>query len=324
MRSLSVLIVMAAVTAALLSVGPPIGVFGPRFVGGPAAEAGEAAKEKPVRILAEPVTVPADRLVGLTPAGAWQLTADSEWFGGISGLLIEGERMLAVIDKAHLLRTAFSVAGDELGFRDATLWHLRDQNDELLGKVTGDAEGLARADGHLLISFERNHRIHRLDGTGRLQDWSTPPEFVDLENNGGIEALAGLGDGRVLAFSERPLKDGTSWWLLREGTVLAKGAAGFEPPHLATAATLGPDGRLYLLFRDYSVARGVSIRLRRLQLSDGVPVPGSIETIAAFENLSGIDNMEGIAIADCHLWIVSDDNFNASQRTLLLRFRLTE
>ena len=261
-------------------------------------------------------------LNGLTPAGAWHLTADSPWFGGLSGLLIEGDRLLAASDKAHLLRARFAVTGPEISFEDATLWHLRTAQDILLDGKEGDAESLARVEGHLLISFERDHRIQRLDGQGRLQDWAAPPGFADLANNGGIEALAGLRDGRVLALAEDPEGAETPWWLLSEGTVLDQGGLALTPPHKVTGATLGPDGRLYLVLRHFSVATGVSIRIQRMALEDGRPSLASLETLAAFENLSGIDNMEGIAIADGHLWIISDDNFNAGQRTLLLRFAI--
>jgi hypothetical protein len=58
---------------------------------------------------------------------------------------------------------------------------------------------------------------------------------------------------------------------------------------------------------------------------DGLPLPGSVETLAAFEAASGIDNMEGIALdripgGEIRLWLISDDNFFFIQRTLLMRF----
>ncbi|MEM9046290.1 MAG: esterase-like activity of phytase family protein [Pseudomonadota bacterium] len=322
MKSLAVLATLSLVTFALLMQGPPIGVFGRKFYGGPAAKAGTAALEKQTTIIAEPVTVPATELNGLTPAGAWVLTADNKWFGGLSGLLIEGDRMIAASDRAHLLRADLSVEQGQLETSDATLWHLRDAADRLLDGKEGDAESLARSDGHLLISFERDHRIERLDASGLLQPWMRPPGFADLSNNGGIEALASLRDGRVLAIAEDPVDDLTLWWLLDQDNVIDQGTLALAPPHRVTGSTIDPEGRLYLVLRDFSVARGVSIRIQRLTLEQGRPSVSTLETLAAFENLSGIDNMEGIAISDGFLWIIADNNFNPGQRTLLLRFKL--
>lgn len=324
MRALAVLGGLVALTLSLLAVGPPIGVFGDQFFGGPAANAGTRAAEKSVSIIATPIRVPATQLIGLREAGAWDLRADNIWFGGLSGLLIEGDRLIAASDRAHLLRARFAVDGEALRIEGATLWHLRDQRDHLLGDWQGDAESLARADGHLLISFERDHRIQRMDGDARLRDWARPVGTDALQANGGIEALAGLRDGRVLAFAERPVEGQTLWWLLDVAGGIDRGGLVLTSSHRITGATLGPDDRLYMVLRDFSVATGVSIRIQRMTLADGRPMPGSIETLAAFENLSGIDNMEGIAIADGYLWILSDNNFSAGQRTLLLRFALSE
>lgn len=325
MRPFAVLAALTIATGALLSVGPPVGVFSGNFAGGPAERAGAAAEEKPLRIWAEPVEVPADAPTGLEPAGAWVLRADNEWFGGLSGLLVEGDRLTALTDKAHLLRARFAVRNGELAFADAVLWHLRDAADDLLDKDGGDGESLARVHGRPLVAFERDHRIQRLDGAGRLRDWAASDEFADLPYNGGIEAMAGLRDGRALALAEEPSAGRTLWWLISaDGTMIDRGGFAFPPPHHVTGAALGPDGRLYLAFRDFSIADGIGARIGRLALEDGRPAAGSFELLAEFTESSGIDNMEGIAVSDGWLWLVSDDNFNPGQRTLLMRFRILE
>jgi hypothetical protein len=58
-----------------------------------------------------------------------------------------------------------------------------------------------------------------------------------------------------------------------------------------------------------------------------LPRPESAEELAAFGPLSGIDNMEGLAVAPgpggaLTLWLVSDDNFNPPQRTILVALSL--
>ncbi|MBY8978221.1 esterase-like activity of phytase family protein [Rhodobacteraceae bacterium NNCM2] len=325
MRNTAVLIGLAAVTAALMFPGPPIGILADRFAGGSAAQAGEAADLKPVIITATPVEVPATHLTGLTPAGAWHLTGDNEWFGGLSGLMIEGDEMIAVSDKAHLLRARIGLEGDELSLNDATLWHLRDSNDYLLDHLEGDAESIAYDGDDLMISFERDHRIERFGPDGRLSDPVEGLDFSDLNDNGGIEAMVTLPDGRLLALAETWVDGASLVWLIRDGKVEQTARLPLTSKHLVTGAALDGAGRLYLSQRHYSPTEGVSIRIKRYALDGGLPVAESEEVIAAWENDSGIDNMEGLDITtgpegEEIMWFLSDDNFNQGQRTLLMRF----
>ena len=83
-----------------------------------------------------------------------------------------------------------------------------------------------------------------------------------------------------------------------------------------------------MVLREYSLLFGVRIRVMRYRLgTHGLPLPGSAETLAAFEAESGIDNMEGISLdrggqGETRLWLISDNNFRSSQRTLLVRFEV--
>jgi hypothetical protein len=91
-----------------------------------------------------------------------------------------------------------------------------------------------------------------------------------------------------------------------------------------------PSGDLLILERKFSWTSGLFIRVRRIALADvkpGAVVDGPV----LFEgDLSlAIDNMEGIsahrtADGETVLTMISDDNFSALQRTLLLQFTLAE
>ncbi|MEM8842388.1 MAG: esterase-like activity of phytase family protein [Pseudomonadota bacterium] len=327
MKTTPLFLGLVLVALALLLPGAPIGVFSDRFAGGDASSAGEAAGLRPLSIVSKPVDVPADLLDGLEPAGAWHLSSTNPWFGGFSGLLIEDGRIIAVTDKAQLLRARYALDGDQLKISEATLWHLRDADDRLLDYRNGDAESLARQGDHLLISFEREHRIDRLLPDGRLSPFITGDELGDLSNNGGVEAMVVLPDDSILAIAESPVNGAAPVWLIRNGKIAIRTALPYLTDHLVTGATLDREGRLLLTMRHYSVQDGVSIRIVSYQLDGGIPVPESGTVIAAFEHASGIDNMEGIttstdAAGNEILWLISDDNFNKSQRTLLMRFRL--
>jgi hypothetical protein len=89
-----------------------------------------------------------------------------------------------------------------------------------------------------------------------------------------------------------------------------------------------PDGRLLVLERRFSWARGLAVRIRSVSfaaIKPGALVDGP-ELIFA-DMGSQVDNMEGLSVhraADgtLVLTLISDDNFFALQRTVLLQFAL--
>ncbi|MCL5775799.1 esterase-like activity of phytase family protein [Limibaculum sp. FT325] len=289
-----------------------------------------AAAAGPVEIRAEPVRVVADTLSGLRQLGAWELSSEAGRFGGFSGMVVEGGRLTAVSDRGLLLSAQFAETAGALTFSDATLRRLIETDGSRLRGEGGDAEALTRLDSQLFVAFERDHRIAPLGRDGTLGPSVTQRAFESLPSNGGIEGLAGA--GRVLlAFPETPQDDKTAALALSpDGELLGTGRLATPAPHVVTDAAVGPDGRLYVVLRDFSILRGVSIRVRRHALAGSPPLPveGPGETLAAFAHSSGIDNMEAIALwrdaqGRLRLWLMSDDNFNPLQRTLLLDFEVT-
>ena len=97
-----------------------------------------------------------------------------------------------------------------------------------------------------------------------------------------------------------------------------------------TDAALLPGGDLLVLERHFSLARGIAMRIRRIPLQSlrpGALVDGRVlvEADLGFQ----IDNIEGLAVhrtaqGEIVLTMVSDDNFSAIQRTILLQFTLLE
>ena len=90
------------------------------------------------------------------------------------------------------------------------------------------------------------------------------------------------------------------------------------------------NGDILILERQYSLQRGVTMRIRRIRLADikpGAVVDGTavVETGAGYQ----IDNMEALGVhrsrsGETVLTLMSDDNFSPIQRTLLLQFVLRE
>lgn len=284
------------------------------------------AAAAPVKVTANPITIIGGELSGLALRGAWVLQGDHRDFGGFSGLLISNSQLIAVSDIGRWLGASLTEDGNTLRLSDARLAPMRDPEGDLYSKEAGDSEGLTRLDARLAVSFERDHRLMFLRDSGWLGGTIQPQAFDQFRSNKALEALATLPDGRLIVFAEGADDGGVPMFVIDRSGDVTEARLPRVGIHSVTGADVGPDGRLYLVLRDYSPLSGVSIRVMRYRLgADGLPLPGSAETLAAFEADSGIDNMEGIALdhgpnGGIRLWLISDNNFRFTQRTLLMRF----
>jgi len=214
---------------------------------------------------------------------------------------------------------------------------LHDEHGKVLqGKTDQDAEAMTeQTDGSFLVAFERNHRIWRYpSGDAPLRGTPTalpPPDGLnDLPDNRGIEAITTLADGGILAIAEGEDGDTESpAFLWRDGAWSHMRYQHFENYRPSDAARL-PSGDLLVLERRYTLLQGVGIRLVRVPAT--AIVPGAllqpVELARLLPPLS-IDNMEGLSVrrddrGETMIYMISDDNFNIVQRTLLLMFLLEE
>lgn len=280
-------------------------------------------REMPLRI--EPLEIEGGMYTGVRLTGAWRLDAPHKAFGGLSGLIVEGTEVTAVTDKGWWITGQRAERGLAPTIRLAAM---RNGEGRPFTKSGGDAEGLTRRDGRLVVSFERDHRLAAHTGGGRIGRTVRDVTMEHLENNGGLEALATLPDGRLFAIAESGGTTFPAFVVDAQGRVQPF-ALPRRSHHQPTGADVGPDGNLYLLQRSYSLLLGISIRLLRYRLgADGLPDLRTVETLAAWESASGIDNMEGVAAfratpdGPVTLWLVSDDNFNAVQRTILVELEV--
>ena len=309
----------------------------------PVLSAGPAAAE-PLALTVKPLPLNSENpaqatLDGLTWRGSLEITADNPRFGSLSGLLLEpeGDRLLAVTDAGHWVsaRIRLDDEGFLVGLEDAEIHRLRDgDNRALASKRAGDAESLARLhDGTTLVAFEQAHRIWRYPagagGLGRpAQPFPAPPGLDRLRDNGGLEALTELPGGRLLVVAEHggdtPTLPGYLWQQGRWSELALRRRARYRP---TGAATL-PSGDVLLLERRFSVLGGLAASLRRLPLAEietGATLEG--EVLAELHPPLVYDNMEGIAAraepgGGVRIYLVSDDNFNPFQRTVLISFLL--
>ena len=276
--------------------------------------------------------------------GALTLTGIVEWssprpdFGGFSGLELEGDgHFIALTDKAHWARARMILdAGGHLtGIEGLEVGRLNGPDGSDLMHPFTDSEALTReADGAFLIGFEGKHRIGRFATLRAAEErLSSPlPGLDTLPVNGSLESVLALPDGRIVALPETTddWEAGYRGWIVDGERVvrftLAK-HGWFAPTDLA----LGPDGDwIYVLERRFTLIGGFAMRIRRFPvaaLRDDARIEADLLADVTLRSL--VDNYEGLATARdaagrTILYAISDDNFRAMQRTLLVQFRLEE
>ncbi len=279
----------------------------------------------------------------LTLLAGFELELDDPNFGGLSGLDItdDGSRLVAVSDRGWWVTADLDQdgSGKLISIQNLTIQPMFDIDGSPLADRTGgdsvrwrDAEDLARTfDGGYYVTFEREHRLWHYDAIDALPfAIELPGEVAALRSNGGLEAVALLPDGRPLVFAEGSGSDDQviDGWLLENGAWRKLAYQGRDDFRITGMAGLG-DGSLIVLERWFVEPVFLSIRLRRIAPemleADGIIDP---PVLAAFSNSLLIDNFEGIAVRPAPdgsgylLYIVSDDNFNMTQRTLLYQFYL--
>ena len=292
-----------------------------------------------VRVGLSPKRPAVERVGALVFKGGLMLNSPDKRFGGYSGLLVspDGSRLRAVSDEGGWLeaRLVYDARGFLTGLADAQLGALLDpQGRPLQDKAWQDAESLtALPDGSLVVGFERQHRLWLFRGAqpfaAPAEEFTAPPlATLRVPANGGLEALAAFKDGRLLALTEEAKDEhgNLRGFLLQAGRWWPLSYRPHDTPAPSDAAAL-PNGDVLVLERSYSPVSGVWVRLRRVA-GDALQ-PGALldpPVLAEFKPPLAIDNFEGLATSErggeTLVYIVSDDNFSAVQRTLLLMFAL--
>ncbi|MBL8559139.1 MAG: esterase-like activity of phytase family protein [Hyphomonadaceae bacterium] len=298
---------------------------------------------EPVRVAARAVDLAPDdkalKSVGkLVYRGGLVLQSDDARVGGLSGLHVEADgRLVAVTDQGHwfVARLTHSEAGDLTGIVDTRIAWLRDADGGALRrKEVADAEDVVRlADGRFAVSFERTHRVRlydlEKDGPHAASVREIAPAGADaLRANEGLEALAPFDDS-LLTAGEGVTNRNPPFWILP----LAPDAAPSSPRGRAVtkdfyglvALARLPDGDYIAMERFFAPVLGVRIHLRRVTRASIEAGRWEGEPIADLAAPLGVDNFEGMAVVPgaegaVRLYIVSDDNFSSSQRTLIYAF----
>ena len=256
-----------------------------------------------------------------------------EAFGGFSGIELspDGREMIALSDRTTLWRGEIR--------RDATdrilgvtvtsgPVALRASTGEALTRRTGDSEGLARArDGSVYISFEGLARVaHYPTDGGPAEKLPRPDAFKKMQNNSSLETLAIDAEGTLYTLPERSglLSAPFPVWRFRNGRWDQPFSIPRAGSWLPVGADFGPDGRFYLLERDFWGLLGFRTRIQVFDIRGDRITGGEV----LLETLPGTyDNLEGIALwrdatGAIRLTMISDDNQNFFQTTEFVEYRL--
>lgn len=290
-----------------------------------------------------------ERVGELIWRGGLELTSPDPEFGGLSGIAFTGAggAFAMVTDAGQFIsaRLIGDADGAPVAIAAGNITAIRNsKGDELPTPFSRDAEAIDTivrdgAPAAVRVGFENLTRVadFTLENgrpVGAAREVSIPDWLSRTRTNQSLEAVciatpASPIAGSTLLIAEDIGGDngGGAAWLLGNrdrGPVEVERAAGLSP----TACAFGPDGELYLLERGIAL---LSFRMRLRRIPAEEVVPGATLRGEVLIDVSGgeIDNMEGLAVSqgpngETILTVLSDDNFNDWERTLLLQFEVPE
>lgn len=275
--------------------------------------------------------------------GGLDLRSADATFRGLSGLeVLDGGRLIAVGDESDWIEAELVLdeAGALAGLQHVrSAWVRNEAGHAFASKEEGDSEGLAQLpDGRFAVSFERTNliRIYDLNRDGPFGAAAMGPRLVAtsaLRRNSGFEALAAF-DNALVTGAEGGERATTPLWLAPLDAQ-APVPPRFELPTPSGFSLTGmdrlPDGDFVAVERFYAPALGPRARIVRFPAEALRGDGGVIETeeLALLESPFPVDNFESISAVAMpngvtRLYLLSDNNGSARQRTLLLAFDVME
>ena len=281
--------------------------------------------------------------------GGLILSAKSEFFGGYSDLAIsaDDDTVLTISDSGSWLSVKLTTKNGQLtGASDGRIGPLPQKDGRPLQRKTDrDAESLVALgsdgiEGRYLIGFESRNRVDEYafekgKFRGPVGSRALPRELRRMSRNAGLEGMAlmrgGEHKGALIAFAEHKLdrQNDHSGALMKADKsypLFLKRTGEFDITSLQSLS----DGSLLVLERSFIRASlKLDIRLRLIKAADikpGARLDGEVLFEAGNSGYL-IDNFEGMAVTETKqgetfITLISDDNFNFFQSTLLARFKL--
>ena len=221
-------------------------------------------------------------------------------FGGFSALHVAGDGLSFVALSDEGIYVAGEFARDDAGritaFTTGPVTELLASQGKTLPHAQSDSEGLAVApDGTVFVSFESPARVWRYAHLG-AEPVKLPahPDFAKMEYNRQLEALAIDAQGTLYTIPEISTAPDQPFAVYR-----FRGGIWDQPftiprrdGFLVSDAAVVPDGRFYVLEREFLGPSGFASRLRRFDMADQL----THETVVLQTEPGAHDNLEGVAV----------------------------
>ena len=251
-------------------------VFLSFFTNSLATELGTAVELKSIKINLFPTDLENISLNKLKFVSGIEIKSNHPDFGGLSGLIInEDKSLISVGDQGIWLTGKIKI--DENGklveIINGRLGHLKGNENNLLyklGKSYTDAESIEPYNNKFVVSFDRKHRILIFNDIFLHSEiFYDRIKYLDLPDNGGIEAMAPLKNNSIFLLSENLIypNDKIAGYLLSDNKlkkVYVKKNGSFKPTDMSSL----PDGNILLLERSFSPVRGASARISVIKYGD--------------------------------------------------------
>lgn len=284
-------------------------------------------------LIAAAAVLPAEGLVGAEGpgfAGSVRWATGDTRVAGISAIHLfpDGLRLLALSDRGRLIvgRLERDADGRVLRALAEKVEPLRDPAGAVMPAERADSEGIAvGADGRIYISFEgrRQTRVWSYARPGAAAEpMPDSPAFRRMRGNKALEALAIDAEGRLHTLPEDVEAPEFPLFRLQGGAWSVIAQVPRAGSFLPVGADFGPDGRFYLLERDFTMPLGFASRLRRF-----VPGRWDVSETLIQTRTGRFGNLEGVSVTrdaqgNLRATMVSDDNFLPFQRSEIIEFRL--
>ncbi|NKQ40243.1 MAG: esterase-like activity of phytase family protein [Sulfurovum sp.] len=258
-------------------------------------------------------------------------------FSEISDLAYDKKRQILhmVGDKGYLYSFKAKLSTKIEYLSPLNAYHITKEKGKKFNKKV-DSEGLAfDKKGRLLISFERKPKIGSFSTNAqRIKQHRLPSKLSNRKHYRGsnkmLESVAYHPKHGILTASELPLKRSK----LKHQSIYALGGKrwGFlaepEKKSSVTAIEVMDDGNILILERSYNGIKDPRvITLKKLSLAKHTKGLYQSQVLAKMSSDQGwkVDNFEGLARISANRYLmISDDNGNFFQRTLLIYFEVIE
>jgi len=245
----------------------------------------------------------------------------------LSGLAYKNNKLYAIGDGGILYRFSLDIQNKKIAHLSLDYAkELRDKHNKKLSKKMSDSEGLAFYKKNLLISFEGENRVDLYSlNAKKIKSIKINKKLLKYSDydgkNKGLESVAYSKKYGVLTAPEVPLKKKKIHIIYAKDRVWH-----FKAKGVISDMTFISKNKLLILLKEFHlftmhrISRVVLLNLKKCKYGSC-----KAKIIHEFDSKDGwrLDNFEGITKVKNNLFlVVSDNNHNPFQKTLLVLFEL--